>query len=144
MRLSDIGRAPPLHSRECKNHCPATHRHSCLLADEHALFDPQFSVYPQTLLSADHIVIATGGRPRYPTEVSGLLWPLPGPSTLSRCDFPVPFPGLPESTLLKWIFRFHPFPRPASWQCLRVTPHCSLLGPVSLHPSVLPLLPLSV
>ncbi|KAK7805399.1 hypothetical protein U0070_023810 [Myodes glareolus] len=26
-----------------------------------------------TLLSADHIVIATGGRPRYPTQVSGLL-----------------------------------------------------------------------
>lgn len=28
------------------------------------------SVSPQTLLSAKHIVIATGGRPRYPTEVS--------------------------------------------------------------------------
>lgn len=28
------------------------------------------SVYSQTLLSAEHIVIATGGRPKYPTHVS--------------------------------------------------------------------------
>lgn len=36
-----------------------------------------FSVSSQTLLSADHIVIATGGRPRYPTHVSVLRSPQP-------------------------------------------------------------------
>lgn len=43
------------------------------LAADGSLIDIWFSVYPQTLLSAEHIVIATGGRPRYPTQVKGAL-----------------------------------------------------------------------
>ena len=38
------------------------------------------SVSSQTLLSAEHIVIATGGRPRYPTHVSVPRAPAPTPA----------------------------------------------------------------
>lgn len=127
VRCRDTGTASTPHSRGPRDHCPATHRHLSLWRPT-ALFDPRFSVCPQTLLSADHIVIATGGRPRYPTQVSALLCPLPGPSTPFLCHFPCPFPGLPESTVLKRVFR------PLTWQCLRIT-HCRLLCP-SLPPSV--------
>lgn len=124
VRLRDMGRASTLFSRGHRN--PGHHRLLSPLAADQALFDPWFCLSSDSAFSRPHShryrraakVPHTGEC--LAVSIAWVLYP-------HSCAFSFPFPGLPESTLLTWVFRF------PTWQCLG---HSTLQAPAACVPSL--------